>query len=1186
VENILTSQAKLHSIKPKLLLKEEVCMDANQFYLFKDKRFLPIFLVQFFGCLNDSTLKNALIILITFKLANSIDSPAYLLIMLANILFVLPFVLFASISGQIADRYERTYIVKIIKFIEILIVLASIYGFYYTNLYVLFSCIGMMGVHSTFFGPIKYSVLPDHMRKEELLGANGFVEAGTFFSILIGTMLGGFYNANQIVVMAIALTVAILGFVASFFMPKSNNSNPTVKVSFNIWRETVEMVRYAASKQKVYLAILGISWFWFIGAVILAQIPSLTRDTLKADENVANLFLATFSIGVAFGSFICNRLFAGKVTTKYVFLAAIGLSLIGIDLYFASKIAAINYEPAQLKSIWQFLQRKHYWRILIDLFLLAVVGGLYVVPLFAVMQYFTPPSYRSRVVAVNNLINSFFMASATVVLSLLFYIGLSIPAMILVVSLFNILIAIHIYKLIPNSKIVPLSVWHAIFRFIFYTMYRIEVKGLENYEKAGKRTVIIANHLSYLDPALIAITLPDPIQFAINLTVSKEWWVRPFLRIVKTFPLDQNNPMAIKSLIEEVKQDKKIAIFPEGRTSVTGSLMKVYEGPGMIADKAEAMILPIRVDGTQFTIFSKVRQLMRAKFVFRRKITVTILPPVKLQASNAVDNRERRKMIGEALYDIMSEMIFESSNYRETLFQSLINASKIYGPKTTIFQDVDNNSASYQSAIMKSFIIGHLIASCSGPQEKLGLMMPNMVGSFITFLGMQAVGRVPAMINFTSGAANIISTCNTAQVSKIFTSKVFIEKASLQEVVKVIEQAGITIIYLEDLRGAVSTWLKSKCLLASFVPESYYSNLCPDVNDQDTAVILFTSGTEGRPKAVALSHRNIQANRCQVMARIDFNPYDCAFNALPIFHSFGLTVSLIMCLGGVRTFFYPSPLHYRIIPELVYDIGATIMLGTDTFLTGYANYAHPYDFYSLRYVVAGAEKLKNKTRELWFNKFGIRIFEGYGVTETAPVISINTPMYDKPGTVGRLLPRMEYYIKPVEGIEEGGRLCVRGPNVMQGYILPDNPGVIVPPFVDKLGTNWYDTGDIVSVDDKGYVTILGRAKRFAKIAGEMVSLAVVEDLCSGFNHQASYAAVNLPDERKGEQIIVLSTDKNISRDEIVKIAKKRNLSELYIPKAIIYINEMPLLTTGKLNYQQITSIAQEAAISNKDNSED
>ena len=1017
-----------------------------------------------------------------------------------------------------------------------------------------------------------------NLKKNELLGANGFIEAGTFLSILFGAMIGGVYNFNAGLVVILAVAVAIAGFISSLFMPKSYNTNHDVKINKNIVQETYKMLKHSTSKNQVYLAILGISWFWFIGAAILAQIPSLTRYTLGASEGVANLFLATFSIGVGFGSFLCNKFFSSKITTKYIFLAALGISFVATDLYFASKIAGISYEREQLKTVLEFLNKGHYWRILIDLFLIATIGGLYVVPLFAVMQYYSSPAYRSRIVAANNLINSIFMAGSTGLLSFLFYLDFSIPSVILMVSMLNMVVAIYIYQFIPDSRVIPVKLWRAIFRLGFDLAYKVEVKGAENFKKAGKRTVIIANHLSYIDPPLIACNIPEEIQFAINLTISKEWWVRPFLKILKTYPIEPNNPMAIKSLIEEVKKDKKIAIFPEGRTSVTGSLMKIYEGPGMIADKADATILPIRVEGTQFTIFSKVRKLMKGKFAFRRKITITFLPPVKLNPPKGLDNRERRKAISQSLYDIMSEMIFESSDYKETLFQSLINASKIYGKKTILMQDIENNSANYKNILLKAFVISELVKRDTESGEKVGLMMPGMVGSMITFFGIQAIGRIPAMINFTAGASNVISACQTAAVKTIYTSGKFIKKAELEDLVNSIKEAGITVRYLEDLRKYVTPWTKIKSLIASYFPQSYYETICKKRNDLDTAVILFTSGTEGKPKAVALSHRNIQANRCQVTSRIDFNPYDCAFNALPLFHSFGLTGTLIMSLSGVKTFFYPSPLHYRIIPEVVYDVGATIMFGTDTFLAGYANYAHPYDFYSLRYVIAGAEKLKAKTRQVWFDKFGVRVFEVYGVTEAAPGIAINTPMHDKPGTVGRLLPQIEYFLQPIEGIENGGRLCIKGPNVMQGYIKADKPGIIEKTSVEKLGKGWYDTGDIVSIDEDGYITILGREKRFAKIAGEMISLAAVEEMLISVDTEFDYAAVSIEDEKKGEQIVLFTTNKNLKRDLISKICKEKQLSELYIPKVIISINELPVLATGKLNYRLIVEMAAEKVV--------
>jgi len=356
------------------------------------------------------------------------------------------------------------------------------------------------------------------------------------------------------------------------------------------------------------------------------------------------------------------------------------------------------------------------------------------------------------------------------------------------------------------------------------------------------------------------------------------------------------------------------------------------------------------------------------------------------------------------------------------------------------------------------------------------------------------------------------------------------------------------------------------------MPDSFYSLINDNQDKDSTAVILFTSGTEGVPKAVALSHENLQANRSQMSARVDFGARDIAFNALPMFHCFGLMAGCVLTtLAGVRTFFYPSPLHYRVIPEVIYDIGATIMFGTDTFLNGYAKFADPYDFYSIRYTFAGAEKLKPETRKLWFDKFGVRIFEGYGVTEASPVVAVNTPMHDKPGSVGRLAPKIQHAIIPVEGITDGGKLCIKGPNIMKGYIFVDNPGIIVPPSVEKLGEGWYDTGDIVSIDDEGYVKILGRAKRFAKIAGEMVSLALVEDVASKIDNKVIHAAVHIEDEKKGERIILFTESSKIDRESFTKTVRELGLTELLIPGDIRNVNEVPILSTGKINYRKIMS---------------
>ena len=1147
-------------------------MDTNQLYLFKDKRFLPLFLVQLCGCFNDNLLKNALVILFTYKIAGHTAYSAPFMVLFANALFIAPFILLAAPAGQISDKFERSTLVQIIKVVEFAIIILAAYAFYYTHIPLLYTCICLMGVHSTFFGPLKYSILPDHLQKEELLGANGFVEAGTFISILIGTIVGSCYNGAPWLVMAIMIFIAISGIVFSAFLPRSNNSNPEIKININILQESINIIKYVYLKKTIFLSILGISWFWFIGSTLLTQIPTLTKDIFGADESVATMFLAVFALGVGVGSFLCNKLFENEITTKYVFMAAIGISLFSIDLFFASRISAVHHEPEQLKSAMAFIMKAHNLRVMLDFFLISVISGLYVVPLFAVMQYFSPPAYRSRVIAANNLLNAVFMIAATLMLSALFALGISVPTVILLLGCANMAVAIYIYHLLPEAKMIPESVFAAIFRFVCDKLYKVEVRGLENIEKAGKRVVVVANHISLIDPVLIGVYLPERFTFAVNTQVAQLWWVKPFLSLSKTYSIDPNNAMAAKALIEEVRKNKKIVIFPEGRVSATGSLMKIYEGPGMIADKADATVLPIRIDGSEYTHFSRMKKLPHMSFFPR--ITITVMPPVRLDAPDELQSRQRRKYIGQKLYDIMSDMMFESSNYKETFYHSLISSAKFYGFKHQIMQDIDGNSATYRQLLTKSFILGNLIAQSSYSGEYLGIMLPNTVGTVVTFFAMQASGRVPAMLNFTSGATNIISACKTAKIKTVYTSRRFIEKAELQHIISKLEDE-VRIVYLEDLRTKLGIIDKIKGTIGGFFPDLYYKTICNNMDDNKPAVVLFTSGTEGQPKAVVLSHRNIQANRYQIAARLDFGIHDLAFNALPLFHCFGMTGMILMTLQGIKTFFYPSPLHYRIIPEVMYDVNATIMFATDTFLNGYARYAHPYDFYSLRYVFAGAEKLKQETRKFWLEKYGVRIFEGYGATETAPVIATNTPMHDKPGTVGRLLPKIMYHIQPVEGITNGGMLCVKGPNIMLGYIKAEKPGVIIPTSVEQLGNGWYSTGDIVNVDDQGYVEILGRAKRFAKIAGEMVSLSAVEELASLIDSDNMTAAVHLLDDKKGEQIIMFTTSNIINRETFITQVRHAQVSELHIPKHYVHVTAVPVLATGKINYRLVLQMAEE-----------
>jgi acyl-[acyl-carrier-protein]-phospholipid O-acyltransferase/long-chain-fatty-acid--[acyl-carrier-protein] ligase len=547
------------------------------------------------------------------------------------------------------------------------------------------------------------------------------------------------------------------------------------------------------------------------------------------------------------------------------------------------------------------------------------------------------------------------------------------------------------------------------------------------------------------------------------------------------------------------------------------------------------------------------------------KIRLTILAPRRFAIPGEMSARQRRAIAGRRLYDELSEMIFATSNIERTLFEALLDARRIHGGRTAVVEDVKRSPLSYDRLVASSLALARPLARLAGPGEAVGVLLPNVAGVAVTLFALQARGRVPAMLNYTAGLANLKAACTAARIRSVVTARAFVDQAKLGEVVAGLEAEGLSVRYLEDMGAAIGPFAKLRAWLAGrFAPGRGAKSVSPG----SAAIILFTSGSEGLPKGVVLSHRNLLANCHQLAARIDFNASDTVLNALPVFHSFGLTGgTLLPILNGVKTLLYPSPLHYRIVPALAYDSNATILFGTDTFLAGYARMAHSYDFYSLRYVFAGAERVREETRKTWGEKFGLRILEGYGATEAGPVIAVNTPMHYRAGTVGRLLPGIAAELDPVPGIETGGRLRIRGPNIMAGYLKVDAPGVLQPPE-----GGWHDTGDIVEIDPEGFVTIKGRAKRFAKIGGEMVSLAAVEAMVQGLWPEAAHVAVALPDARKGEQIVLVTDHAAADREALQVHARAQGFPELWMPKAVL-VHPVPVLGSGKVDVPTATEMA-------------
>jgi len=706
----------------------------------------------------------------------------------------------------------------------------------------------------------------------------------------------------------------------------------------------------------------------------------------------------------------------------------------------------------------------------------------------------------------------------------------------------------------------------AVLRALSVLMFRVKVSGRP--PANPDRLLIVANHESFLDGLLLGLFLPlDPV-FVVHTGVVRNPAFRLLLSLVDYLAVDPTSPMAMKKVIRLLEGGRPVVIFPEGRITTTGSLMKTYDGPAFVAARTGATILPVRIDGAARTYFSRL-----AAHVPRRlfpRISLSILPTTRIPMPDAPTARDRRRRAGEAMRRLMQEMIF-ATRPNQTLFTTLLDAADIQGHGHSLVEDLKQIEYSYRDLIKMALALGRLVARESQPGDKVGLLLPNLAPTLGLIFGLSAQGRTAAMLNYTAGVEGMQAAVTAAQVRCIVTSRAFVEQAKLGDKLPALQ--GVRLIYLEDLR-ATMRFTDTLWLLLWALP--FPRLAVPAGSPEDAAVVLFTSGSEGKPKGVVLSHRALLANVAQIRAVVDFSIDDKILNALPLFHSFGLTAGgLLPVLTGARVFLYPSPLHYRVIPELAYDRNCTVLLGTSTFLGNYAKFAHPYDFYRLRYVIAGAEKLATPVRDLWFEKFGIRIFEGYGATETAPVLAVNTPMAFRSGTVGQFLPGIQYQLVPVPGIAAGGMLHVKGPNLMSGYLRFENPGVLQPP-ASPAGDGWYETGDVVEVSDEGFVKIVGRVKRFAKVAGEMVSLEAVEKLAASASPTAAHAASTQPDPARGETILLFSTDPALNREQLQAAARSSGWPEIAVPRRIITVDALPLLGTGKIDYVTLKQWAEKA----------
>ncbi len=1123
--------------------------------LMTSRKFAPLFWCQFFAALNDNFVKNALIILILFQVGSD-QGPV--LVTLAGAIFIAPYFILSALGGQLADRFDKALLAQRLKLAEIPVAGIAALGFYFQWVPLLFVALGLFGVIGALFGPIKYGILPDHMETRELPAANALVEGATFAAILLGTIAGGLAAADQGHAWVIALCVVALAvacWASAMLIPGTGERAPGLVIDRNPWSSTVALLGDLKSDNRLWVGGLITSWFWLVGAVALSLLPTLAKTYIGGNENLLTAALLIFTTGIAVGSVTAARASKARPNMALVPVAAFLMGIFCLDLAWA--ISSISTAaPGITVSVADFIASPWGLHLGFALFGLAASGGLFIVPSFAAVQSWAPIERRARVIAACNVLSAAFMTAATLVLAGLQGLGTGLVSLFIGLGIANLVVMVLVLRAWGRDGVRDVAA------FVFKTFYGLEVKGLENLPPVGERAVITPNHVSLIDAPVLHAILPGHASFAVDSGIAQTWWARPFLKLVNFQSIDPTKPLGTRNLVNAVKAGEQLVIFPEGRVTVTGGLMKVYDGSAMIADKADAWIVPVRIDGAERSTLSYLKSSQTKKAWFP-KVTVTILPRRKLAVDPTLKGKARRQAAGAKLQDIMVETAVETANMGRTLFDALADAKATRDTGRVMIEDPMGTKLKFGKLITSAQVLGAKLMQYAPEGAAVGVMLPNSAGVAVTFFALQSIGRVPAMINFTAGAANVGAACKAAKVEVVLTSRAFVEKAKLADLVEKLS-GQVRIVYLEDVRPTITLADKLRGLRQG-------SRSQVARKPSDPAAILFTSGSEGTPKGVVLSHTNILANAIQSLSRISVNGDDKVFNVLPVFHSFGLTAGLMMpLLNGVPVYLYPSPLHYRIVPELVYGSNATIMFGADTFLNGYARVAHPYDFRSLRLILAGAEAVKQRTRDLYMEKFGVRILEGYGVTETAPVLAINTPLANRAGTVGRLAPLMEARLDPVPGIEEGGRLYVRGPNVMLGYFRAENPGVLEPPT-----EGWHDTGDIVTIDAQGFIAIKGRAKRFAKIAGEMVSLSAVEAMAAEIWPAVVSVVVAVPDARKGERLVLMTPDANATREQFMRHAKAKGATELSVPADIMIVQGVPLLGSGKPDYVAALAMAKE-----------
>jgi len=1114
--------------------------------------FFAFFWTQFLGAFNDNFLK----IVVSFVALDVAVRGGSGYVEMIAFLFILPAALFSGYAGHFADVYSKRAILVTVKMFEIAIMVLATAVFFTGNLESMLAVVFLMGLHATFFSPAKYGILPEMLPDKDLSRGNGLLEMSTFMAIILGTSVGSaifaIWKHSLPLIGLLMLALAVLGALASLGIARVPPSGAAKLFRLNPFGEIASGLQRLRADRPLWLTVIGISYFWFLGALVQINMLFFGKELLGLDEFHIGLLGTFLAIGIGAGS-----LAAGWLSGDHIELGLVPLGSVAMGIFLGYvALSAPSYEHAAAALVG-----------------LGFSAGLFAVPLNAYLQQNAGREEKGQLIATNNFMNTIgILLAATIHWVLKTALQLTPEIIIWLTALVTLTGTLTILYFLPDY-FVRFILW-----LLTHTVYRIKIVGAENMPLKGP-ALLVSNHVSFVDAFMVGGALPRLVRFMLHREYYDLKGLSWFFRLMHAIPVSASNRreivQSLKHARNELDKGHVVCIFAEGSITRVGHLLPLKRGFEKIVEGTRVPIIPVHLDQLWGSIFS----FKDGRFFWKRPqnifrpVTVSFGPPLPSGATVAE--------VRSAIAELESNAFEHRPSAADLLHTRFVQAAKRHW-FSFCMADTTGAELNCGKTLVGSLVLARWIKRHCPAQSRIGVLLPASVGGSLANIAILLAGKVPVNLNFTAGREAMASAVEQCGIKTILTSRIFLSKANLAK-------AG-GMLFLEDIRKDFTSWqkiatvLKAFLLPASWLTRRYFASQKPN----DLATVIFSSGSTGMPKGVMLSHRNIVSNVEGIRQVIQFSPDDRIMGVLPLFHSFGFTGTLwLPLLADFGVVYHPNPTDAKTIGETVQKHKATLLISTSTFFAGYLRRCTKEEFASLRYVIAGAEKLREPVVSGYQEKYGITILEGYGCTELSPVVSVNTndvsdasekQIGHKPGSVGHPLPGVLVKVierdteRPLPPGEEG-LLLVKGPNLMLGYLGP-------PQLTEEaLRHGWYITGDIAALDEDGFIRIVDRISRFSKIGGEMVPHMKVEETINEVLGSHAAAVTALPDERRGEKLIAFYAQNGFDREELWEKLNQSGLPKLWIPKRedLHPVESLPLLGSGKVDLKQIKAMAQERA---------